>query len=424
MNETTEKKSLGRKAAGSETEASGSKVGSAIAALVLAGVCAAGGWIASGIYASSAAKKEAAQNEARMAAQAGVAQTVALADVKDLEYNLPERFLAHAEAVAEVDLLPQVDGYIKEIKFKEGDMVKEGQVLYLMDDEKYEAVVGQAKADLNAAETEARRARRYADRMLKADARGITQLERDNAEAEAAKAEASVMQAKANLVVAEYNCKKAKIVAPISGQIGKTSAHVGDYVAPSKGALAHIVQTDPIRVSFPMTDRTYLAWRKSVRDGREAENRLRLMLPDGTEYDHVGAWDFDDNEMSKTTATIVMRLRFANPDKLLVPGTYLTMLADLKTPPKYPTVPQTAIVDLDEGRVGVYVAKDDGTVKLTEVTTLPMHDGLVPVTKGLSVGQKVVASGTRKLHDGVKFTVVEATGNEENTPGWKGKSLD
>ena len=421
MNEAEVKKSPGKKGAAPE---SGSKAGSAIAALVLAGVCGAGGWIASGIYVRSAAQSQSAREAAQRAAMAGVPQTVALAEVKDMDYNLPERFLAHAEAVAEVDLLPQVDGYIKEIKFKEGDMVKEGQVLYLMDDEKYQAVVGQAKADLNAAETEARRARRYADRMLKADERGITQLERDNAEADAAKADASVMQAKANLVVAEYNCKKAKIVAPISGQIGKTSAHVGDYVAPSKGALAHIVQTDPIRVSFPMTDRTFLAWRKAVRDGRQADNRLRLMLPDGTEYDHVGAWDFDDNEMSKTTATIIMRLKFANPDKLLVPGTYLTMLADLKTPPKYPTVPQTAIVDLDGGKVGVYVAKDDGTVKLTEVTTLPMHDGFVPVTKGLSAGQKVVASGTRKLRDGAKFTLAEATPNEENTPGWKGKKLD
>ena len=421
MNEAEVKKSPGKKGAAPE---SGSKAGSAIAALVLAGVCGAGGWIASGIYARSAAQSQSAMEAAQRAAMAGVPQTVALAEVKDMDYNLPERFLAHAEAVAEVDLLPQVDGYIKEIKFKEGDMVKEGQVLYLMDDEKYQAVVGQAKADLNAAETEARRARRYADRMLKADERGITQLERDNAEAAADKADAAVMQAKANLVVAEYNCKKAKIVAPISGQIGKTSAHVGDYVAPSKGALAHIVQTDPIRVSFPMTDRTFLAWRKAVRAGRQAENRLRLMLPDGTEYDHVGAWDFDDNEMSKTTATIIMRLKFANPDKLLVPGTYLTMLADLKTPPKYPTVPQTAIVDLDGGKVGVYVAKDDGTVKLTEVTTLPMHDGFVPVTKGLSAGQKVVASGTRKLRDGAKFVIAEATGNEENTPGWKGKSLD
>jgi membrane fusion protein, multidrug efflux system len=421
MSETTVKKAPGKAAAGSEGN---SKVGSAIAALVLAGVCGAGGWIAAGIYARSAEKSQSASDAARMAAMAGAAQTVALAEVKEMEYNLPERFLAHAEAMAEVDLLPQVDGYIKEIKFKEGDTVKEGQVLYLMDDEKYQAVVGQAKADLNAAETEARRARRYADRMLKADERGITQLERDNAEAAADKADAAVMQAKANLVVAEYNCKKAKIIAPISGQIGKTSAHVGDYVAPSKGALAHIVQTNPIRVSFPMTDRTFIAWRKSVRDGKQAENRLRLMLPDGTEYDHQGVWDFDDNEMSKTTASIIMRLKFDNPDKILVPGTYLTMFADLKHPPKYPCVPQTAIIDLDGGKVGVYVAQDDGTVKATEVTTLAMHDGFVPVTKGLKAGQKVIASGTRKLHDGAKYTVVEATPNEENTPGWKGKSLD
>ncbi len=421
MSETTVKKAPGKAAAGSEGN---SKVGSAIAALVLAGVCGAGGWIACGIYARAAAKSQSESDAARMAAMAGAAQTVALAEVKEMEYNLPERFLAHAEAMAEVDLLPQVDGYIKEIKFKEGDTVKEGQVLYLMDDEKYQAVVGQAKADLNAAETEARRARRYADRMLKADERGITQLERDNAEAAADKADAAVMQAKANLVVAEYNCKKAKIIAPISGQIGKTSAHVGDYVAPSKGALAHIVQTNPIRVSFPMTDRTFIAWRKSVRDGKQAENRLRLMLPDGTEYDHTGVWDFDDNEMSKTTASIIMRLKFDNPDKILVPGTYLTMFADLKHPPKYPCVPQTAIIDLDGGKVGVYVAQDDGTVKATEVTTLAMHDGFVPVTKGLKAGQKVIASGTRKLHDGAKYTVVEATPNEENTPGWKGKSLD
>ena len=393
----------------------GAALGSVVGTVVLGASCAVGGWVACEMWPKAAP-------QARAAAPGAV--TVAVSAVEERAYNLPERFMAHAEPVQEVDLLPQIDGYVKALKFKEGDVVKAGQVLYVIDDERYRAVVNQRKADLEAAEAESRRADRYFERMRKADARGITQLERDNAEAGAEKARASVLQAKANLVVAEYDLKKTTVVAPISGQIGKSSAYVGDYVAPSKGALAHIVQTDPIRVSFPMTDRTFLAWRKAVRAGRQAENRLRLMLPDGTEYDHVGAWDFDDNEMSKTTATIVMRLKFANPDKLLVPGTYLTMLADLKNPPKYPTVPQTAIVDLDGGKVGVYVAKDDGTVKLTEVTTLPMHDGFVPVTKGLSAGQKVVASGTRKLRDGAKFALAEATGNEENTPGWKGKSLD
>ncbi len=400
-----------------------SKVGSAVAALVLAAVCGAGGWVGCGIYANVAAKRDAARNAEQMAAMRAQAQTVAVADVKERPYNLPERYVAHAEAVAEVDLLPQVDGYIKEIKFKEGDIVREGQLLYVMDDEKYEAVVGQAKADLNAAEAEARRARRYYERMEKADERGITQLERDNAEAAAEKADAAVLQAKANLVVAEYNCKKAKIFAPISGQIGKTSAHVGDYVAPSKGALAHIVQTDPIRVSFPMTDRAFLAWRKSVKDGRADENRLRVLLPDGTEYGCEGAWDFDDNEMSKTTASIILRLRFANPDRLLVPGAYLTLLADLKNPPTYPSVPQTAIVDLPGGNLGVYILKEGNVVEVVPVETLPMHEGFVPVVKGLAVGQKVVVSGTRKLQNGMKVAFAEATPNEENTPGWKGKQM-
>ena len=400
-----------------------SKVGSAIAALVLAAVCAAGGWVGCGIYADVAAKKASAKNAAQMAAMRSQAQTVAVAEVKEMPYNLPERYVAHAEAVAEVDLLPQVDGYIKEIKFKEGDVVREGQLLYVMDDEKYEAVVGQAKADLNAAEAEARRARRYYERMEKADERGITQLERDNAEAAAEKADAAVLQAKANLVVAEYNCKKAKIFAPISGQIGKTSAHVGDYVAPSKGALAHIVQIDPIRVSFPMTDRAFLALRKSIKAGKTDENRLRVILPDGTEYGREGEWDFDDNEMSKTTASIILRLRFANPDRLLVPGTYLTLLADLKTPPTYPTVQQTAIIDLPGGNLGVYVLKEGDVVEAVPVETLPMHEGFVPVVKGLKVGQKVVVSGTRKLRSGMKVAFAEATPNEENTPGWKGKEL-
>ena len=400
-----------------------SKVGSAIAALVLAAVCVAGGWVGCGIYADVAAKKASAKNAAQMAAMRSQAQTVAVAEVKEMPYNLPERYVAHAEAVAEVDLLPQVDGYIKEIKFKEGDVVREGQLLYVMDDEKYEAVVGQAKADLNAAEAEARRARRYYERMEKADERGITQLERDNAEAAAEKADAAVLQAKANLVVAEYNCKKAKIFAPISGQIGKTSAHIGDYVAPSKGALAHIVQIDPIRVSFPMTDRAFLALRKSVKAGKTDENRLRVILPDGTEYGREGEWDFDDNEMSKTTASIILRLRFANPDRLLVPGTYLTLLADLKTPPTYPTVQQTAIIDLPGGNLGVYVLKEGDVVEAVPVETLPMHEGFVPVVKGLEVGQKVVVSGTRKLRSGMKVAFAEATPNEENTPGWKGKEL-
>lgn len=401
------------------TEKKGGAVGAVIGTAVLVIASAVGGWIAGDVY-GRMTKKSAA-----VGMPPAAPETVATMVVTNLPYNLPEQFVAHAEALQEVDLLPQVDGYVKEILFKEGDLVKEGQVLYRLDDERYQAVVNQRKADLESAEAEARRAERYWERMQKADARGITQLERDNAEAGADTARAAVLQAKANLVVAEYDCKKAQVVAPISGQIGKTTAHVGDYVAPSKGALARIVQVDPIRVSFPLTDRAYVAWRQSERQNKFGGNdhRMRLILPDGSTYDREGAFDFDDNQMSLTTATIMMRLRFPNPDRLLVPNSYVTLLADKKAPPLYPTVQQTAIVDLPQGGVGVYVVKEDGTVEARAVKTLPVHDGLIPIVEGVKAGETVVTSGTRKLRDGAKVVLATPTSNEENDPNYEPTKL-
>ena len=395
------------------TEKGKSTIGSIIATVVLAAVCVAGGWIGHGMMPKGAPKG------------AGMMvippATVAVREVEMRAYNLPERYVAHAEAVQEVDLLPQVDGYIKEIKFKEGDIVKEGQLLYVLDDERYQAVVNQCKANLAAAEAEERRAKRYYDRMQKADERGITQLERDNAEAAAESSKAAVLQRKADLVVAEYDLKKAKVVAPISGQIGKTTAHVGDYVAPSKGALAHIMQVDPIRVTFPLTDREFIQWRGAGMNGDSKVDsiRTRLLLPDGSEYDGEGKFDFDDNQMSRETATIIMRLSFANPNRLLVPNSYLTLLVDSRNPAKVACVPQQAVFDIAGGNQGVYVLKDDMTVEQRVVTVRETFNGWTPVLTGINAGEKVVISGVSKLRPGAKVILVEATDNDDLNPSYK-----
>ena len=393
-----------------ESRNGGSSVGSVIGTIALAAVCVAGGWIGKDMW----PKKPAGQNAAAMAAaMAAMQQTVAVTNAEMRVYNLPERFVAHAEAVQEVDLLPQIDGYVKEIKFKEGDVVKEGQLLYVIDDERYQAVANQRKADLAAAEAESRRAERYYERMQKADERGITQLERDNAEAASEKAKAAVLQAKANLVVAEYDLKKTTVVAPIAGQIGKSSAHVGDYVSSSKGALAKIVQIDPIRVSFPLTDRAYISWRQSQRAGDSKAFRLRLILPDGSEYDQEGKWDFDDNQMSRETASIMMRLRFPNPERLLIPNSYVTLLTDYQEPPSYPSVPQQAIVDLPGGNQGVWILKDDMTVEQRPVEAKEAFGGWTPLVKGVKEGERVVISGISKLGPGVKVMLAQPTSNDD-----------
>jgi membrane fusion protein (multidrug efflux system) len=350
------------------------------------------------------------------------AQSVAVTQVKEMAYNLAEKFVAHAEAMQEVDLLPQVDGYIKEMKFKEGDTVKTGQLLYVLDDERYLAIVNQRKADLAAAEAEQRRAERYFKRMMEADARGITQLERDNAEAAAESAKAAVLQARANLVVAEYDLKKTKVYAPISGQIGKSNMYLGDYVAPSKGALARIVQIDPIRVTFPLTDRSYVAWRSQQLNGSAPDYRLRLLLPDGSEYSGLGEWAFDDNTMSKETATIIMRLKFPNPERMLIPNSYVTLLSDDKVQPEYPSIPQSAVVDMPGGNIGVYVLKPDSTVYAKNIKTLPASNGFVPVVEGLAVGDKVISSGVGKLGNGMKVVLARPTANDENPDGVKARA--
>ena len=391
------------------SESKGSKIGSAIGVVVLAVACVSGGWIARELWPKGAVVVPQVPRGPI---------TVAVRPVEERAYNLPERFVAHAEAMQEVDLLPQVDGYVKEILFKEGDIVKEGAVLYVLDDERYQAVVNQRKADLAAAEAEERRTKRYYERMQNADERGITQLERDNAEAAYERAKAAVMQAKANLVVAEYDCKKARVVAPISGQIGKTSAHVGDYVAPSKGALARIIQIDPMRVSFPLTDRAYIGWRTALKKGKAPDYRMRLLLPDGSEYGEEGAWDFDDNEMSKDTATIIMRLSFPNPDRLLVPNSYVTLLTDRKAPPKMPCVPQQAVADLSTGSQCVWVLKDDMTVEQRVVELREMSEGWMPVVSGVKTGEKVVISGLGKLGPGVKVQLAEPTMNDDLDPNY------
>ena len=384
-----------------------SAIGSAVGVVVLVAASVTGGWVACELWPKKQmAKMQMPQMQA----------TVAVREVEERVYNLPERFVAHAEPVQEVDLLPQVDGYIQEIKFKEGDIVKAGAILYVLDGERYQAIVNQRKADLAAAEAEQRRADRYFERMQKADARGITQLELDNAEAAADSAKAAVLQAKANLVVAEYDLKKTRVKAPISGQIGKTSAHVGDYVSPSKGALARIVQIDPMRVSFPLTDRAYVGWRSAQLKGSAPDYRLRLLLPDGSEYSGQGAWAFDDNTMSKETATIIMRLVFPNQERMLIPNSYVTLLVDYKKPPKLLCVPQQAVVDLSTGSRGVWVLKEDMTVEQRVIEARETSDGWIPVDNGLSLGEKVIVSGMSKLAPGMKVKIVEATNNDDLDP--------
>ena len=233
---------------------------SATIGLLLSVIVAMGlGWFAHSIYASSQAKKAQAKAVEEAAAAAAVKPvTVETAQVTLKAINPPQSFMGHVEPIQDVDLRAQIDGTIDAVAFQEGAMVKEGDLLYRIDPRVYEARVAQAKAALAEAEARSENANRYYERISKVDKRSVTEAEVDQAYADKLEAQAAIEQCKADLKSAEINLGYCEIRAPISGRIGQSLLKKGDYVSPSLGTLARIVQMDPVRVVFSVPDRAYL----------------------------------------------------------------------------------------------------------------------------------------------------------------------
>lgn len=363
------------------------------------------------------------------------APTVSVGEVAQRTVNPVAWYVGHIEPVQEVDILPQIDGYLKEVKFREGDVVKAGDVLFVIDDERYAAAAAIARASLARAEANVKRveadvdkAERYWKRLATTDERGITQTEKDTAEtglasekAELASAQAEVKDALAQIAASEFNLKHTVIRAPFAGRIGKALMHVGDYVSPSSGRLAHIVQTDPVRVGFTLPDREYLALRQRAesRGVKTAELlRLRLRLSDGSVYPSVGRWGFADNEMSESTATVMIRAEFDNAAGLLVPKAYVEVLADDAKPERALAVPKIALVHGADGE-GLWIVDAENRVSLRPIKTGRDADRFVEVVDGVKGGERIVVQGVSKVAEGTSVRVVPPVDLGEGTEEMK-----
>ena len=344
--------------------------------------------------------------------------TVAVTEVRDVEFNPSREYVGRVQPMQEVDILPRIEGYVMKVCFAEGAAVKEGEVLFEIDDEQYAAALELKRANVHSAEAkclvaeaEMDRATRYLDRLVATDMRGVPATERDAAEAAFASAKAAlnsaranVAEAKAAVAIAEFDMKHTKVRAPITGRVGKAFRHAGDLVSPSKGAMAHIVQQDPIRVAVPVADRDYGTWRPGgVNCGKE--RRLRLVLPDGTFYAHTGMVDFSDNRMEASTSTVALHIRFGNPNGLLLPNQFVKLVVDDATPAKKPAIPISALVKSEEGWM-VWVVGDDGKASRRTIVPGQEWQGWVAVDGGVVPGERVVSQGTHKVLEGSSVRVV------------------
>ena len=362
------------------------------------------GWMARGFMPQ---RKTGGMPPAALAAmKGGGAPKVVVKEVVEGAINPLCEYIGLVEPVQDVELRAQIDGYVLEVHFSEGSVVKQGDPLFTIDPERYQARVDLRKAEIVQAAAELERAESYFKRLEQSDVRSITQNDFDKARAEVAQGRAAVMQAKANLALAEIDLKHTRIIAPIAGRVGRTVANVGDYVSPALETLVRIVQTDPIRVAFSVTDKDFLKMREELAD-KEVNKalRIRLRLPTGDVPDLIGERDFEDNVMSADTATMLVRAKFSNQSGLLIPNGYVTVLIDLADPVKGALLPQEALVTDREGTV-VYVVDDEGKAAARRVTPGAIGSGVVAVT-GVNVGERVVVQGVQKVVPGQPVEAIE-----------------
>lgn len=374
--------------------------------LLSVGAAFALGWYVSQIYTTRQATKAAAEQAAKQQAMMmGRPVTVETSKAAKRAMNPPQEFMGHVEPIEKTDLRAQIDGTIAEVAFTEGSMVKAGDLLFLIDPRVYEARVAQAKAALEKAKASSENADRYYARISAVDKRSVTEAEIDQAYATMLEARAAIAQCEADLKSAEINLGYTRITAPISGRIGKSLLKKGDYVAPSMGSLARIVQTDPVRVVFSIPDKELLQGRRVIEEhGKVEAIRAQLRLADGSIYEHDGESDFVSNEIDSATATLAIRYRFANPNQFLVSNGYVTVLLSEAEPKEIIAVPTGAVL---ANATGDYVYLNvNGTAVRRIVKLGETQGGYIAILEGLSEGEEVITEGVVNVSDGAKLNVV------------------
>lgn len=317
--------------------------------------------------------------------------------------SVPSEYVGRVESIQSVSVKPQISGEIAKVCFKEGSVVKAGQLLFQIDPKQYEATVQLRKAELQQAEANLVTAEKYYKRVTAASERAVSATDRDTAEGNFLQAKAAVAQAKAALKLAQIDLGYCRITSPITGKIGRALYTKGNYVTPQITELASIVQMDPIRVSYPLPDRDYLDQLSLFKEDGSIYN-TSLILSNGEKYNVPGKRDFENNRVDQTTGTIMMRLRFANKEGMLIPGEMVRVFTKPVKSHIVNAVPQTAVMADEQGDY-VYVINADNTARQARVTLGREFGDLREVTSGVEAGENVAVAGLQRLRPGAKVRI-------------------
>jgi membrane fusion protein (multidrug efflux system) len=316
------------------------------------------------------------------------------------------KFVGRVQAIGILNLKARVSGFLEKRLFTEGQDVKVGDLLFVIEQEPYQAQVEQHQAELASAKAGAELAAvqlRRAQEVAAREPAAVSQSQIDQRKAEDAQAKAAVQQAQAALHQAQINLGYTKIYAPIAGRIGRSIYTVGTLVGPDSGTLATIVDQNPIYVTFPVSQKQILAYRRRVAaHGGKPENLVvHLTLSDGSSYRYPGKINFLSVRVDPGTNTESVRAQFPNPDRMLVDGEYVGVTVEGQTPASELVVPQAA-VQMDQGGSYVLVVGADDKVEQRSIELGANTGPNVVVTKGLKEDERVIVEGIQNVQPGQK----------------------
>ena len=307
------------------------------------------------------------------------------------------------------DIRAQVTGYLIAQDYKEGSLVKKGDILFTIDKRPFEAALAQAQADYAKAVSAAQLAQITLDRQTQLyRTKVISQQEYDTAYENAQAGVASVAAAQANVDTAKLNLNYCTITAPFDGVAGVAQAQIGDLVGPGGTAtvLTQMSQINPIKVNFSITEEQYLGAYELLQQLQAAPKedlkaRLELTLADGRVYPEKGRFDFVNRQVNAATGTIQITALFPNDAEMLRPGLFARVTAPVQELKDALVVPQAATVEL-QGNYLVIVLGPDNIVKPVPVKLGPTKGHMQVVMGPVKAGEKVVVGGVEKMRPGMK----------------------
>ena len=335
--------------------------------------------------------------------------------VKTLERKpvaLGKNFIAKVEAINATDVIPQVSGYVDQLLFQDGSFVNEGDVLFIIDQKRYKAAVSSAQATLDKANASLkqiesdyhRESELYKDHML-------SQADLELAESNLANAKANVKAAKAALELARLDLAYTEVRSPISGYIGKALFTKGNLANAGVSKLARVVQMDPIRVVFSITDKERLSGMDQLA-ASEIRPDIQIGLSNGQTLEMPEATLFTDNEINAQTATMAVYAQTDNKENKLIPGNYVNVTVSLDKLRPALLIPQTAVSQDATGQF-VMTVDPQNVVVQKYVTIGDVVGNQYIVISGLEEGDRVVTIGQQKLQNGQQVNVSEVSMPEE-----------